>query len=70
MGKLLVIKLLGERAARQFTGLVAGRGLHYTEPPRDKISLSQSDSDRKVERREHISCANVAIHGSGMEFLL
>jgi hypothetical protein len=25
---------------------------------------------RKIERREHISCANVGIHGSGMEFLL
>jgi hypothetical protein len=62
-------ELLGKRVARQVTVLVARRASNYVEPPSDKTSPSQPGNDRNIERREHISCANVGIHGSGMKFL-
>jgi hypothetical protein len=55
-----VSKWLDKRVAQHVTGRVAGR----------VALLRPGQVPKERERREHISCANLGIHGSGMEFLL
>jgi hypothetical protein len=59
-----------ERVALQVTGPVAGRVSNNTELPSDKSLRPSKGTDRKIERREHVPCAEVGIRGSGTEFLL